>query len=129
MTSTVDAYRAMDRVKGILHIKMDEEEGITITSDNTIIMSSEEDIELSAKKLEFKAEEGIYLISGESSIILDGDTHICEEKVTLEGLIKGLVHVEELVEEELNIPMEAPHRHQTSRRKKAFEAKCWMLPR
>ncbi|RFB33046.1 toxin C-terminal domain-containing protein [Brevibacillus sp. VP] len=88
---------AKDSKEGKMFIKLDVEDGIEIHSDKAIMFSAEKDLEIETDtKFEIKAQEAIYLLCKESSIVLDGETDIQGTVLKVDGLIKSPVSVADL---------------------------------
>ncbi|MBA4531310.1 RHS repeat-associated core domain-containing protein [Brevibacillus halotolerans] len=88
---------AKDTKEGKMFIKLDVEDGIEIHSDKAIMFSAEKDLEIETDtKFEIKAQEAIYLLCKESSIVLDGETDIQGTVLQVDGLIKSPVSVADL---------------------------------
>ncbi|WP_240470286.1 hypothetical protein [Brevibacillus laterosporus] len=88
---------AKDTKEGKMFIKLDVEDGIEIHSDKVIMFSAEKDLEIETDtKFEIKAQEAIYLLCKESSIVLDGETDIQGTVLQVDGLIKSPVSVADL---------------------------------
>ncbi|WP_258073337.1 hypothetical protein [Brevibacillus laterosporus] len=88
---------AKDTKEGKMFIKLDVEDGIEIHSDKAIMFSAEKDLEIETDtKFEIKAQEAIYLLCKESSIVLDGETDIQGTVLKVDGLIKSPVSVADL---------------------------------
>ncbi|WP_438347724.1 DNA/RNA non-specific endonuclease [Paenibacillus sp. FA6] len=83
--------------EGSLFISLDDANGILIQSDTGISMSGKQDIELTTEKeLTIEAQKGLYLLCGESSIVMDGNSDIQATEVKLEGQTKCAVYVEDM---------------------------------
>ncbi|MFB5764157.1 hypothetical protein ACE5LO_27825, partial [Paenibacillus medicaginis] len=86
---------SLTATEGSLFISLEDSGGITIQSDSSIVMSAKKDLEwTSEKKIGITAQHAIYLLSGSSSLVLDGNSDIRGEEVELDGLIKAPVSVE-----------------------------------
>ncbi|WP_052516570.1 contractile injection system protein, VgrG/Pvc8 family [Paenibacillus popilliae] len=73
-------------------VKLHESEGIELHSQDAIILHADKDIALEAdKRFDIRAKEAVYLLSGASSMVLDGDTDIKGGHVTVQGFTKSPV--------------------------------------
>lgn len=72
---------AKDQKEGKIHIKLNDETGVEIRSDNEIYLAAGKNLSFNLKKATIKAKEEIQLSCGESSINMDGNTHFKGEKV------------------------------------------------
>ncbi len=82
--------------EGSVFIKLHEAEGIEIHSDKAIVFNSGGDIEIKPeKKMSISAKDAVYLMCGESSIVMDGKTDLKGSKVKMDGTKKSPVTVEE----------------------------------
>ncbi|MEC1180000.1 RHS repeat-associated core domain-containing protein [Metasolibacillus meyeri] len=77
-------------VDGVLEIKMDDGEGVTLLSDSTIMLAADETLEINGmKELTLEAEEWIALSAQEQShIILAADTQLISTQIEQEGIEK-----------------------------------------
>ncbi|CAH8244590.1 EndoU domain-containing protein [Paenibacillus melissococcoides] len=76
-------------------MKLHDNEGIELHSKDAIVLHADREIALEAGRLDIRAKEAVYLLSGSSSIVLDGDTDIKAGQVTVKGLTKSPVRVEQ----------------------------------
>ncbi|WCF08122.1 contractile injection system protein, VgrG/Pvc8 family [Paenibacillus thiaminolyticus] len=76
-------------------MKLHDTEGIELHSKEAIVLHADREIELEAGRLDIRDKEAVYLLSGSSSIVLDGDTDVKAGHVTVKGLTKSPVHVEQ----------------------------------
>ncbi len=90
------------------------------------MFSAEKDMEIETDtKFEIKAQEAIYLLCKESSIVLDGETDIQGTVLKVDGLIKSPVSVADL-EPEPQSQRTQLRRHRRRRRKRASGEVYWM---
>ncbi|MFL1676359.1 contractile injection system protein, VgrG/Pvc8 family [Paenibacillus thiaminolyticus] len=76
-------------------MKLHDNEGIELHSKDAIVVHSDREIVLDAGRLDIRGKEAVYLLSGSSSIVLDGDTDVKGGHVTVKGLTKSPVRVEQ----------------------------------
>ncbi|WCR26049.1 hypothetical protein L3476_22615 [Paenibacillus thiaminolyticus] len=76
-----------------IFMKLHETEGIELHSKDAIFLHSDREIALEAGRLDIRGKEAIYLLSGSSSIVLDGDTDVKGARLRIEGLTKAPVQV------------------------------------
>ncbi|OAB45520.1 contractile injection system protein, VgrG/Pvc8 family [Paenibacillus glacialis] len=83
--------------EGSLFISLEDGNGVLIQSDSGISMTGKQDIELTTEKaLTIEAQKGVYLLCGESSIVIDGISDIQATEVRLTGQTKCAVYVEDM---------------------------------
>ncbi|WP_052723797.1 contractile injection system protein, VgrG/Pvc8 family [Paenibacillus wulumuqiensis] len=88
---------SLTAIEGSLFISLEDSSGITIQSDTALLMSAQKTLEITSDtKVGIQAGEGIFLLSGTSSVIMNGDTDILGETIYLDGLIKAPVSIEDL---------------------------------
>ncbi|BFH71439.1 hypothetical protein J27TS7_32090 [Paenibacillus dendritiformis] len=74
-------------------VKLHDNEGIELHSKDAIVLHADREIALEAGRLDIRGKEAVYLLSGSSSIVLDGDTDIKGARLRIEGLTKAPVQV------------------------------------
>jgi len=115
---------SLTAIEGSLFISLEDSSGITIQSDTDILMSSQKTFEITSDtKVGIQAGEGIYLLSGTSSVIMDGDTDILGENIYLDGLIKAPVSIEDL-EPQPEAPYQEEVQEEAPPEKKSFWEKA-----
>jgi hypothetical protein len=76
---------AKNQKEGKIQVKLNEDEGIEIRSDNEIYLTARKDLIFDLdQKATIKAKEEVQLVCGESSIDMDGTTHFKGVEVTIE---------------------------------------------
>ncbi|MGC5327295.1 hypothetical protein [Brevibacillus sp. SYSU BS000544] len=86
--------------EGSVFLSLHEDQGIMFQSEFPIVVATEQNLELQAdKKIKITAQEGVYLVSDTSSVMLDGETHLQAPMIKMEGTYKAPVVVEDLPEE------------------------------
>jgi hypothetical protein len=76
---------AKNQKEGKIQIKLNDNEGIEIRSDNEIYLTARKNLSFDlAQKAIIKAKEEVQLVCGETSIDMDGVTHFKGVEVTLE---------------------------------------------
>lgn len=88
-------------------IKLNNINGIELHSKDAMFLHTGKDISIQGGRMSIQAREAVYLVSGSSSIVLDGDTDIKGGHVTVKGLTKSPVlansaHVDEKKDQEGN---------------------------
>ncbi|WP_242069479.1 contractile injection system protein, VgrG/Pvc8 family, partial [Paenibacillus dendritiformis] len=76
-------------------VKLHDNKGIELHSKDAIVVHSDREIVLDAGRLDMRAKEAVYLLSGSSSIVLDGDTDVKAGQVIVKGIAKSPVRVEQ----------------------------------
>jgi hypothetical protein len=85
-------FTAKESQNGKMFIKLDVEEGVEIQSDQVIQVESNNDIIWDAKTIAFDAQQGVYLVCSESSIIINNRrVDIKADMVRVEGLVPASV--------------------------------------
>lgn len=107
-------FTAKQSEEGNIFLKLHEEAGIEIHSMKPIVFAAEKDLEIQVeKKVSIQAQEGIYLLCGASSIVLDGTSDIQAQRLEMEGSYKAPVVVEDLPQEE-ELEAEPPQQEEES---------------
>jgi hypothetical protein len=84
-------FTAKESQAGKMFIKLDAEEGVAIQSDQPIKIESDADINWDAKTIAFDAQQGVYLVCDQSSIIINNRrVDVKAEMVRVEGLVNSL---------------------------------------
>ncbi|MEK5029645.1 zincin-like metallopeptidase toxin domain-containing protein [Paenibacillus sp. FSL M7-1046] len=125
-----DAEMSLIATEGSLFITLDDG-GISITSNSGIQMNTVQDLVLdSEKSIEIEAKEILFLQCGDSSLVLDGMSDLRGSSLTMNGIIKLPVQVEDLEPQyeapfvsEVAVPEEAAPEEQPKKKKKGFWSK------
>ncbi|MEK5236161.1 phage baseplate assembly protein V [Paenibacillus sp. FSL L8-0470] len=126
-----DAEMSLIATEGSLFITLDDG-GISITSNSGIQMNTVQDLVLdSEKSIEIEAKEILFLQCGDSSLVLDGMSDLRGSSLTMNGIIKMPVQVEDLEPQyeapfvsEVAVPEEAaPEEQPKKKKKKGFWSK------
>ncbi|WP_342481501.1 phage baseplate assembly protein V [Paenibacillus sp. FSL L8-0340] len=120
-----DAEMSLIATEGSLFITLDDG-GISITSNSGIQMKAVQDLVLdSEKSIEIEAKEILFLQCGDSSLVLDGMSDLRGSSLTMNGIIKLPVQVEDLEPQyeapfvsEVAVPEEAAPEEQPKKKKK-----------
>lgn len=123
-----DAEMSLIATEGSLYITLDDG-GISITSNSGIQMNTVQDLVLdSEKSIEIEAKEILFLQCGDSSLVLDGMSDLRGSSLTMNGIIKLPVQVEDLEPQyeapfvsEVAVPEEAAPKSNQRRRKRLLE--------
>ncbi|WP_342481496.1 phage baseplate assembly protein V [Paenibacillus sp. FSL L8-0340] len=126
-----DAEMSLIATEGSLFITLDDG-GISITSNSGIQMNTVQDLVLdSEKSIEIEAKEILFLQCGDSSLVLDGMSDLRGSSLTMNGIKKMPVQVEDLEPQyeapfvsEVAVPEEAaPEEQPKKKKKKGFWSK------
>ncbi|WP_052091976.1 AHH domain-containing protein [Paenibacillus sp. FSL H7-0357] len=125
-----DAEMSLIATEGSLFITLDDG-GISITSNSGIQIKTVQDLVLdSEKSIEIEAKEILFLQSGDSSLVLDGMSDLRGSSLTMNGIIKLPVQVEDLEPQyeapfvsEVAVPEEPAPEEQPKKKKKGFWSK------
>lgn len=128
-----DAEMSLIATEGSLFITLDDG-GISITSNSGIQIKTVQDLVLDSEKcIEIEAKEILFLQCGDSSLVLDGMSDLRGSSLTMNGIIKLPVQVEDLEPQyeapfvsEVAVPEEAAPEEQPKKKKKASGVRCWM---
>ncbi|WP_225942123.1 contractile injection system protein, VgrG/Pvc8 family [Sporosarcina limicola] len=87
--------------EGTLFLKLHEEDGIELHSQQPLVLKAEQDLHFTGKqRLIMTAEESIHFTCDASSLVLDGSTDIQGELVEMDGSTKAPVSVSSVEEED-----------------------------
>ena len=78
---------------GAVFLKLHQESGIEVHSKHPLTLKANDNITFVGKSISMSAKESMHLTCGSSSIVLDGNTDMQGQVVTMEGSNKAPVSV------------------------------------